>query len=66
MANSLGIWCIVYSDYTTEFVKAYSIWQIVNTGKIDKDPDYIVSITRVEFAGGWADENDIKDVTQWD
>ena len=65
MANSKAIWCITYSDYTTEFVKAYNVWQITNTGKISKDNDMIVSISRIDFVGGWYYEEDIKDVSEW-
>ena len=52
MANSKGVWCITYSDYTVEFVLAETVWQIIDSCKLKYDTDYIVSINRVDFAYG--------------
>lgn len=60
MANSKAIWCITYSDFSTEFVKAHDVWQIVSSYKLEKDTDYIVSIIRIDFC---YDCEDIKDLT---
>lgn len=64
MANSKGIWCITYSDYTTEFVKAYTVWQIIDSCKLKQDTDNIVNIIRIDFAGGWEEEDSMTDVSR--
>ena len=69
MANSKAIWCITYSDYTVEFVKALDVWQIIDgANKLKGYIDNIVSISRVNFVDIFesAEEADMKDLSEYE
>ena len=62
MARSKFIWSVTYDDYTVDWVKAQTVWQILDCDKLSNGIDNIISINRVELVGGWADEEYMIDI----
>jgi len=57
MARSKFVWLIVFETGTTQFVKAQTIWQILDYGELIEDSDSIINITKMELANDCSFKN---------
>jgi len=53
MSRSKFVWLIIYETGKTEFIKAQTIWQILECGELCEDTDSIINITRMEIADSY-------------
>lgn len=61
MARSQYIWLVVYENGNVDFVKAQTIFQILECDELSKDSDSIMFINRIELAG-YSDYNNIIEI----
>ena len=57
MARSKFVWLVIYETGETQFVKAQTIWQILNCSELVEDSDSIINMTRMELADSYSFEN---------
>jgi hypothetical protein len=55
MARSKFNWLIVFEGGVTQFAKAQTIWQIIDSGELIEDSDSIINITKLESC--WDDNS---------
>ena len=48
MARSKFNWLIIYEGGVTQFAKAQTIWQILDSEELIEDSDSIINITKLE------------------
>lgn len=57
MARSKFLWLVVFDDFTTQYFRAQTIVQILNSSKLYTDSDSIININRIELDLGGYDES---------
>lgn len=60
MARSRFVWLVIYETGEAQFVKAQTLWQILNCGELLSDGmDSIINVTRMELSDSYSYENAI-------
>lgn len=59
MARSKFCWLVVYETGNMQFVKAQTIWQILECGQLNEDTDSIINITKMGFSDSYSYESAI-------
>jgi hypothetical protein len=64
MARSKFNWLIVFEDGITQFAKAQTIWQIIDSGELIEDSDSIINITKMNltYDGDYEDSKNVIDI----
>ena len=64
MARSKFNWLIVFEGGITQFAKAQTIWQILDSNELIEDGDSIINITKmnITYDGDYKDTKNIIDI----
>lgn len=64
MARSKFNWLIVFEGGITQFAKAQTIWQIIDSGELIEDSDSIINITKmnITYDGDYEDSKNVIDI----
>lgn len=54
MARSQFVWLVAYEDGKVDLVKAQSVFQIIEYGKLSQDADSIIFINRIELVSTYS------------
>lgn len=54
MSRSKFIWLIIFETGKSQPVKAQTLYQIINCGKLIEDPDSIISATKIESCNSYS------------
>lgn len=53
MARSKYYWLVVYETGNMEFVKAQTLYQILECGELKEDTDSIINVTKMGFSDSY-------------
>lgn len=59
MARSKFVWLVIFETGETQFFKAQTLWQIVESEKLSDTVESIISVTKMELANSYSFEKAI-------